>query len=88
MTQSRIKEKLWPNDKSKTRLFKNSDILNIRHPQDEGPYLKEQSRQRQEKPKLEKMGKLKKCAESKNKIIKTATLSDINTFHEHSRPTT
>ena len=32
----------------------------MRYPQDEDPYLQGQSRQKQEKPKLEKMGKLER----------------------------
>ena len=34
--------------------YKHLDKLSMRYPQDEDPYLQEQSRQRQEKPKLEK----------------------------------
>ena len=49
----------------------------MRYPQDEDSYLQEQSRQEQEKPKLEKMGKLhrelkfiERNVESKNRIPK------------------
>ena len=60
---------------------KHLDKLSMRHPQDEDPCLQEQSRQRQERPKLEINGQIseiikiprKKCTESKNKITKTAT---------------
>ena len=40
--------------------YKHLHKLSMRHLQDEDPYFQEQSRERQEKPKLEKMSKLQR----------------------------
>ena len=74
------------NGKSETKctLSRSSEVqtfrhIKMRHVLDEDPYLQEQARQRQEKPKLDKIGKLerikiprKKFAKAKSKITQTA----------------